>query len=280
MNEIWVFRPGALGDTILALPLLERLQKKHINEKIVFWGNIDYSAIVEEFFPSVEVRSFLNRQLLPLFKCDFVKADLTVDLPAKIYVVLKKDQLLKKNLNEICNNIIWCEIKEINNKWVALQMQSMVKEKFENEFSFIRKASTNTKLLIHMGTGSPAKLVSDELWKNLINQLKTQFSITLLYGPADKKIENLNYVGVESIRDVSLKDLIAEMKEFQFYLGLDSGVSHLAGVMGLKGLALFHHTNPQYWQPMGNIQPLIVDKNNKNSWQKIARDFVSQIREK
>jgi ADP-heptose:LPS heptosyltransferase len=44
MNEIWVLRPGALGDTILALPLIERLAQHYENEKIVFWGNTEYGG--------------------------------------------------------------------------------------------------------------------------------------------------------------------------------------------------------------------------------------------
>lgn len=273
MNEIWVFRPGALGDTILALPLLERLQKKHINEKIIFWGSTEYIEILNEFFPQIEMRSFLNRQLLPLFTCDFVNSDLTFELPSKIYVILKKDNLLEKNLKMICLNVSWCEIEEKNNEWVALQMQSLVNENFDNEFSFIRKSSSNSKMLIHMGTGSPAKLLPSEFWNNAIEHLKTRFSITLLFGPADKKGENINDVGVDCIRDVSLKELMMRMKEFQFYIGLDSGVSHLAGIMGLKGIALFHHTNPLYWRPLGQIKHIIVDKNDKNAWKKAIRQL-------
>ena len=39
--------------------------------------------------------------------------------------------------------------------------------------------------------------------------------------------------------------------EADLYLGADSGVSHLAGALGLYTLAGFRHTDPEIWRPMG-----------------------------
>ena len=268
MNDIWIFRPGALGDTILTLPFLESLQKQYAESNIIFWGSIEYAPVIDEFFPQIEFRSFQSLQLTPLFSCDFTKADLTINLPATIYVILKQDKVVLKNLNQICSQVKWCEIEERNNIWVATQIQTILNCSIDNNFSPIHKSSQNKKLLIHMGTGSPQKLLPKEFWISLIDQLKDKFSVSLLFGPADTNISSEIFKDIDIIRDISLAELMKKMKNFSYFLGLDSGVSHLAGALGLKGTAFFHHTNPQYWRPLGNIKPLIVDIHNLPSLKK------------
>ena len=268
MNDIWIFRPGALGDTILTLPFLESLQKQYAESNIIFWGSIEYAPVIDEFFPQIEFRSFQSLQLTPLFSCDFTKADLTINLPATIYVILKQDKVVLKNLNQICSQVKWCEIEERNNIWVATQIQTILNCSIDNNFSPIHKSSQNKKLLIHMGTGSPQKLLPQEFWISLIDQLKDKFSVSLLFGPAETKVSSEIFKDIDIIRDISLIELMKTMKDFSYFLGLDSGVSHLAGVLGLKGTAFFHHTNPQYWRPLGNIKPLIVDIHNLPSLKK------------
>lgn len=266
MNEIWVFRPGALGDTILTFPFLNILQNKFESNKIVFWGSSAYASIVQDFFPRIEFRSFDSRQLMPIFSCDFSKTEISINLPSKIFVILKKDKLLEKNLKMICSEISFCEINEINNMWVPDQVCSMLREKSSRDFSFIRPTPENSKILIHMGTGSPEKLLPIEFWQFLIEELKNRFSLTLLFGPAEKNIMAKEFEGIDSISNVSLKDLMEKMKEFRYYIGLDSGVSHLAGVMGLQGIALFHHTNPEYWRPIGQVKDFIINKKDDQTW--------------
>lgn len=269
MNEIWVLRPGALGDTILALPLLERVVSNYDGHKIVFWGSTEYAAVIREFFPQIEFRSFQSLGLLPLFTCDFVISDLKMQHPSKIFAILKKDKLVEKNLNLICSQVVWSEINKENKVWVVEQLQSMEATKIPLDFSFIKQVNKGSKLLIHMGTGSSTKLMPASFWETLIPELKEQYSITLLYGPAENKMVFQNDLGVESLKNISLKELINKMKDFQYYMGLDSGVSHLAGVMGLKGLAFFHATDPVYWRPMGNVKPFVVEKQNLESWKKV-----------
>ena len=266
MNEIWVFGPGALGDTILTFPFLHKLQKKFSDKKIIFWGSAEYSTLVNEFFPSIEFRSFQSLTLLPIFSCDFSKQDLKINFPDRVFVILKKDKLIEKNLKEICPHVHWCEINEKENLWVGDQILRMLTDFKSDEFILKRQISANTKILIHMGTGSPPKLLPNEFWDLLIKHLVNSYSVTLLYGPAEKKIPLEKIEGVEIIQDVSLKNLIQKMKEFNYCIGLDSGVSHLAGVLGLKGYAFFHYTNPILWHPMGQIKPIVVDKNNQSSW--------------
>lgn len=274
MNEIWVIRPGALGDTILALPLVEKVSQLYKNDKIIFWGNTEYAAVIHEFFPEVEFRSFLSIGLMPLFTCDFNVSDLKFKHPFQIFAILKKDKTVEKNLNMICSNIVWSEISKENNIWVVNQFLAMVKFVGEPPFSSIKKTRAGSRLLIHMGTGSSAKLLPDDFWQYFVSKLLPQFSITVLFGPAEKMSLFQSDNDIQILKNIPLKDLIAKMNDFQLYLGLDSGISHLAGVMGLKGVSFFHATDPIYWKPMGDIKPFIIQKNEQESWENALSVFL------
>jgi hypothetical protein len=233
---------------------------------LCFGATLNMGAIIKEFYPQVEIRSFLSIGLLPLFTCDFVASDFNMQCPIKIFAILKKDKGVEKNLNLICSQVIWSEINKENKIWVVEQLQAMEVYNGSLEFSFIKNISKGNKLLIHMGTGSSAKLLPDEFWLFLISNLKSRFEITLLFGPAEKSVAFQDQNDFAYLKNVPLRELIPKMKEFQFYLGLDSGISHLAGVMGLKGFAFFHSTDPTYWRPMGGVKPFTVQKTDKENW--------------
>jgi len=47
------------------------------------------------------------------------------------------------------------------------------------------------------------------------------------------------------------EDLISLMKEGALYIGQDSGVTHLAAMMGLPTVALFRNSSITMWRPLG-----------------------------
>ena len=236
--------------------------------------------VIRESFPQIEIRSFQSRQLLPLFSTDFTANELSLDFPAMIYSILNKDELLWRNLNLICKQVHWHEINLNNDIWIPSQMQLMIDNRLNHNFSFIRNAPEGVKVLIHMGTGSPQKLMPPEFWVYFLNRLKNRFEITFLYGPAEKNIFLDGFPEIPTIQKVSLQELMIKMADFRYYIGLDSGISHLAGCMGLKGLALFHQTNPCYWRPMGKINAVCIEKNNPTSWNLALQQFLKEASSK
>jgi ADP-heptose:LPS heptosyltransferase len=53
------------------------------------------------------------------------------------------------------------------------------------------------------------------------------------------------------IEMASLPDLAARLAGCWAYLGNDSGVSHLAGLVGARTVAVFGPTAPDVWRPLG-----------------------------
>jgi ADP-heptose:LPS heptosyltransferase len=56
------------------------------------------------------------------------------------------------------------------------------------------------------------------------------------------------------LQDESLPRVAASLQRAQRYLGNDSGVSHLAGLVGARGVAVFGDSDPDAWRPLGALQ--------------------------
>ncbi len=111
-------------------------------------------------------------------------------------------------------------------------------------------------LAVHAGAGARAKrwdrsgLVDVARW-----WCAGGGSAVAIAGPAEALEPSPD--GMPEVRDWSLPDLAAVLGRAAFYLGHDSGVSHLAGAVGTAGIVLFGPTSPARWRPMaGALVPL------------------------
>jgi ADP-heptose:LPS heptosyltransferase len=75
-----------------------------------------------------------------------------------------------------------------------------------------------------------------------------------LLGPAEAELGALlGELKAPVLKDVPLGTAAAILKSCGWYLGNDSGISHLAGAVGARGIALFGPTAPRRWRPRGSI---------------------------
>jgi len=105
-------------------------------------------------------------------------------------------------------------------------------------------------LVIHPGSGSARKN-----WQGMA-EVATAWRaggapVIALSGPAEDQRPSMlpNDVVVRGERLDRVAALLARTPR---YLGNDSGISHLAGLMGARGLALFGPTDPRAWRPLGD----------------------------
>lgn len=77
----------------------------------------------------------------------------------------------------------------------------------------------------------------------------------MVLGPADEQAESailaLGLPGVLMLRPPSIAMLAAILAQAQGYIGHDSGVTHLAALLGVPTVAMFGPTDEQRWAPRG-----------------------------
>ena len=124
------------------------------------------------------------------------------------------------------------------------------------------------EILIHPGSGSARKNWPPERFAEVIRALDSP--VRLVVGEADKEAARRIDADVGRLEHPPLEELAARLAGCRAYLGNDSGVSHLAGLCGVRTVALFGPTDPGVWRPIGqkvHVLPFTVS----------AREVVDEL---
>jgi len=65
----------------------------------------------------------------------------------------------------------------------------------------------------------------------------------------EKLASALDTTHIKVLKGRPLLEVAQHLAACQAYIGHDSGISHLAAALGLKGLILWGETNPNIWRP-------------------------------
>jgi ADP-heptose:LPS heptosyltransferase len=108
-------------------------------------------------------------------------------------------------------------------------------------------------VLIAPGSGSPTKNWPAARFAETIQALEQP--VRLIVGEADAQaalaVEACLARPLPRLEGASLAELAARLAGCHAYLGNDSGVSHLAGLCGSRSVVLFGPTSPVVWRPLG-----------------------------
>ncbi|MBW2005740.1 MAG: hypothetical protein JRI72_14290, partial [Deltaproteobacteria bacterium] len=113
-------------------------------------------------------------------------------------------------------------------------------------------------IVLHPGSGSKKKVYSPEFWLNLIRNkaLGISHKCILLLGPAEEKWDQiiskeLSEIEIDIIHSPHKDRLLSLLKKASLYIGHDSGITHLAAMLGTRIICLFKNSDPLQWAPLG-----------------------------
>jgi heptosyltransferase-3 len=113
-------------------------------------------------------------------------------------------------------------------------------------------------IVFHPGSGSKRKNLSPEFWIELItmHELAVFEKRILLLGPAEQEhyhvfSNKLKGIDLEIVASPPSETLLSVLKAASLYLGHDSGVTHVAALLGISTIAIFMNSNPAQWAPLG-----------------------------
>ena len=108
-------------------------------------------------------------------------------------------------------------------------------------------------LVLHPGSGGKKKRWASAGFSHVAHwwASRKNAKVLILLGPAEEQeAGDWRLIGqVESA--LSVWQVAALLSRADLYVGNDSGVSHLAGAVGARGVVLFGPTQPQQWRPLG-----------------------------
>lgn len=110
--------------------------------------------------------------------------------------------------------------------------------------------------VIHPGSGSAHKCVGPEILASVVASLQHSGTIpVILEGPADREpVERLLQSCKQPpllLKGLDVLTVAGVLAHARFFLGQDSGVTHMAGLLGVRTVALFGPTEPARWAPCG-----------------------------
>ena len=298
---ILIIRPAALGDTLMLAPALSRSRE---------WGEV----IVAGRKPGIDFLRSLVSDCLdfegPSWHALFMDAAEPGDaLPLrgidKVVAFLKDPQgIVKRNLKILFPSASIAVLPgypgENEEVHVALYLaRAMEKNGLLVDAVKVMKEASKRPLLLsdprprqrivfHPGSGGAQKNHAPEFWMNLVTifrkkTLGVKELPAVLLGPAEERLLPLfsKEKELEIICSPDMAKLSLLLQEASLYVGHDSGITHLAAMLGAPTIALFKHSSVAQWRPLGpTVEVIEASGSGPELVEKVlgaAREFLSTL---
>jgi ADP-heptose:LPS heptosyltransferase len=240
MMKIFVYRPGAIGDTILTLPALAALRARFPGSVITYAGN----AAMRPLLPVEQALTADDPLLLPLF-----------DEPARpwpeadVQVVFARQPIGLPGIQ--------CDPLEAVSRGVHVVdwLVEAIDPAFHDRIPRLQvPPQEGARLVIHPGAGSRAKRWPAERFCQLAHELGLPLAVVT--GPAEPDIDIP--VPHQRWQNLPLPELARKLAGSRLFVGNDSGISHLAAALGVPVVAIYVSTDPTIWGVRGARSRIIA----------------------
>lgn len=269
-KNLLVVRLGALGDTIVCLPILLALKEKY---DVYFLGRMPGIFFLKDHI--TEAYDIEEPRWIWLFKEEPLRD--VGPLPSFdiiLFFVSKYQNLLKKNLRnafpsskifvypslppteEGRSHVVKYMCNKIKDSGLSLKWKD-VKHLINSGLKGIR--GREHKVLYHIGSGSGKKNLDFGIWlriENSVRSLLPSKQHRFLIGPNElealKQIADItSFDNKRFMFSLNPSDLKATLQDTFLFLGHDSGPTHLAAILGIPTIAIFKESSIKTWRPLG-----------------------------
>jgi heptosyltransferase III len=270
LNRILVIRGGAIGDFVLTLPAIKLLRDRFPNSHLEILGYKHIAAVAEKRFYADAVRSIESASLARFFARN---SELPVELAGYfggfdliVSYLYDPDGIFETNVRKSGDGVFITGPSKLDNgEHAALQLArplaalglsltNPAAHLFPTERDRNAADSWRGNIVFHPGSGSETKNWPIQNWIELGNALLANGrDLLIIAGEADAaRAEQLKAAWkgkqVQFAENLPLPHLAAVL-EGRFFIGHDSGISHIAAAAGARCLLFFGWTDPAIWAP-------------------------------
>jgi len=266
-----IIRPAALGDTLMLAPALSNSHE---------WGEV----IVAGRKPGIDFLRPLVSGCLdfegPGWHALFVDASepgvrLPVNEADRVVAFLNDPQgVVKKNLEHFFPgasiavlpgypsedepvHVAFYLAGALENTGLPVHAENVLTEAMRRPLLYSGDKQ-RLRVVFHPGSGGAQKNHPPEFWMNLVRAFREnnpgiEKLPVILLGPAEENLLPL-FSGEKSLEILLSPDtdrLSLLLQEAMIYVGHDSGITHLAAMLGAPTIALFRHSSVTQWSPLG-----------------------------
>ncbi len=303
VRAIVMIHPGSLGDVFLAVPAMIRLRARFPNHRLVLYeegraarlliacGIIDewvpvQGLICAGLFAGIEQPTGQRQQWLE--RCDLA-VGWVKDPDGKLTETLKAIGAREVIVTSPFSSMIQARhqrdrfleaINEVPSDSEQDVLLAVTEPVYQLGRAFLEEQGIKIGeplVVIHPGSGSAHKCVAPEILAAVVSAVQNCGAIpVILEGPADRKpVEYLLPFCVNQpivLKGLDIMTAAGVLAHADLFVGQDSGVTHLAGLMGLRTIALFGPTDPDRWAPRGtHVTVLQGSPCRCRSWDEVSR---------
>jgi heptosyltransferase-3 len=252
-----VIRPGALGDTVLGLPVLQSIRKKHPESRIVLLGSRAYRGIIPT---DVGFNALDDPKWLWLFEPGVKRNPLSTFHEA--YVMLNNPDDLLRSLEQSGTKRLHSakSAPAAGRHVVECLHERLGLEVPQRSPALLHLAPVIKREIIwfHPGSGGPEKCVPLDLLVGYVANMAEAkgWPVTITFGEADGFLKDqpgwnelVRLPGAVPLENRPLEEICREVGGASLFIGNDSGISHLAAGLGVPSIVLFVSTDPAQWVP-------------------------------
>lgn len=276
-----IIRPAAVGDTLMLAPALEGLRHSASVDLLGRYPGISYVSRLVRRCLDFEARGwhtlFMNRVELPqvpqmdcvvAFLKDpggTVRKNLEATFPdAQVHMVPGLPS--EKEEVHVALHLALC----LEKAGLEVDGKACFEEAQQRALLCETALDRNGKIVLHPGSGGHDKNHPIDYWLKLIDALLRDLplkhqGLLVLLGPAEEGIrpfleEPLMEKEGEILISPERERLFSALSSAPLYLGQDSGMTHLAAMLGAPTVALFKNSSVQRWRPLGPHVRVLLDR--------------------
>ena len=258
MRTILVLRGGALGDFLVTLPALALLRARWPAAHLTLVGNATAAALALDAGLIDRVHSQHEARWAALYADTPLPTDFVAELAAFDLVLNfwpDPDHTLARHFRGVSAPIFLTSTAlpslapAAAHYCAPLRTLGLTPTTFHH--SLTPPAPDARLIAVHPGSGSAQKNWPLTRWIELCTWLTREHRAELLIitGAADPAAATALAPFGTPAHQRPLRELVARLARCRFFLGHDSGISHLAAACGVPSLLLFGPTDPAIWAP-------------------------------
>jgi ADP-heptose:LPS heptosyltransferase len=279
--KILILRAGALGDTLMLMPVITAMRGEH---EIILAGR---TPGIEYLKPWVDRVIDLERGEWHRLYTPHARFDSLLTTPHQVIGFLNDtDNIILDNLSHLFpdakidifppfpapdnrSHVAFYMAKAIQSACINIDPHIAFDEAFKKPMMGPKRGK-GKRIVLHPGSGSRDKNYPPQFWLDLLRGIKEEnlsgaFDINVLIGPAEEDIvkafDNKREVCISQDRE----QLLSVLNNSFLYIGHDSGVTHLAAMMGINTIALFRGSSITNWQPTGPCVNIVEESGSMKS---------------
>lgn len=278
--NIVAIRPNALGDSLVAFPVLVALQIKYPGSSITFVGNPGATPLAKAWRIADAVYDY-DEQWEKLQSVKGIRQTNVLNVlrqtDLSIYWSSDSDGLIRKNLLKAGVKEVICPLSISLQTDIPADIDSMHAMEHLARAVGVQVAKPEAIVLpnigpdefcpfhppvaIHPGSSALHRRWPIASFASLIEHLiRLQYPVLLLIGPAEADLVTAirQHFSMSPrsdmftvLKNAPMLEVVKRLKQCGCFVGHDTGISHIAGLIRIPTLTLFGSTSPERWRPLG-----------------------------